>query len=77
MPTVIILAFISNSLIVVWVIVYIYFIYPREDVYVGTGDRADDGDEEINYQKESKPYFIFGEVIISLVNLPFYAQSYF
>ena len=78
LPIAVILAFITNCLIVIWVIVYIYLIYPHGDeVYVGSGERADDGEEETRYQKESKPYYIFWQVIISLLNLPFYADSYF
>jgi hypothetical protein len=46
LPTAIILAFVTEILLVVWVIVYIWFIYPRDEVFVGSGDRADDVEEE-------------------------------
>ena len=78
LPTAIILAFVTDILLVVWVIVYIWFIYPRDEVFVGTGDRADDGEEETNYSRSpSKPQYIFWAILLPLLNIPYYIYSYY
>ena len=51
-PAALIIATSCSLLIFVWIIVYIYAIYPHEHVWVGSGPAAAEGDEELNYHTE-------------------------
>ena len=47
-------AAIGALLIAIWITVYIECIYPYDDVYLGSGPKAESVDKEKNYEKESK-----------------------
>ena len=70
------LAFITSVLVFIWLIVYIYWIYPYEEVYVGMGDKAEEGEEETNYSKQSKMEFLIIWATFPLFNALFYFESW-
>eukprot|EP00355_Strombidium_rassoulzadegani_P002871 CAMPEP_0168611500 /NCGR_PEP_ID=MMETSP0449_2-20121227/2394_1 /TAXON_ID=1082188 /ORGANISM="Strombidium rassoulzadegani, Strain ras09" /LENGTH=173 /DNA_ID=CAMNT_0008651957 /DNA_START=68 /DNA_END=586 /DNA_ORIENTATION=+ len=70
------LAFISSLLIFIWIVVYVCFIYQFEDVYIGFGERAEEGQEETNYSKISKTDYIVIFGSWSLVSATFYLISW-
>ena len=47
-------AAIGALLIAIWITVYIECIYPYDDVYVGSGTKAESVEKETNYEKKSK-----------------------
>ena len=42
---------VTAILLILWVIIYIYCIYPYDEVYSGSGDKVADGEEDKNYTK--------------------------
>ena len=40
-PVALLLAFISSFLMFIWIIIYIYGVYQRDDLYVGNGKAAE------------------------------------
>ena len=51
LPTIMLLMWITALLLISLVLIYILAIYPYDDVYVGWGDKAADGEEETHYSK--------------------------
>ena len=43
------LGWITALLLLLWVTIYIYAIYPYDEVYNGSGPKAKEGEEEKNY----------------------------
>ena len=62
LPLAIILALSSAVAISLWVIIYIYCIYPNDDVYLGKGPKAEEGEEETNYTKTSKGMYVLNMI---------------
>ena len=79
LPLAVILAFTTSILIALWITIYICFIYPSDDdsVMVGTGDKAEEGQEDPNYSKTSKESYLAWMLIFPILNITFYLNSYF
>ena len=75
----ILLALTTSVLITIWVIVYICCIYhsPDGQVWVGSGERAEDGQEETNYSKQSKTQYLIIFLILPVLNIPYFIYHYF
>ena len=73
LPLAIILALTTAVLISLWVVVYIYCIYPDDEVYIGGGHKAEDGDEETNYTKTSKGMYVLNMIFNHLVFAIYYS----
>ena len=56
LPLAVILAFSTSVALALWITIYICFIYESDDgtVMTGTGDKAEEGQEETNYSQTSK-----------------------
>ena len=75
LPIALILATITSFLLVIWILVYIGAIYPKDKVYVNKWDKdtqlhVEDEDEHKHYRytKQSKGTYIFSHILSPLVN---------
>ena len=76
LPLAVLLAFITSITVVIWTVTYICFIYPREDIYIGIGDKAEEGEEETNYNKISRAEYLTAFATWPALSAIFYLFSW-
>ena len=76
LPLAVFLAFITSLTVLIWTITYICFIYPREDVFVGFGDKAEENEEETNYNKISRAEYLTAFCAWPFISTIFYLFSW-
>mgnify|MGYP002635153020 CR=1 FL=1 len=76
LPIALILAVLTNLLLIIWILVYICCIYPRHDIFVNRYDRdtevhdLDEGadDKKYKYSRQSKTYYIIAHCLAPVLN---------
>ena len=72
LPLAVLLACITGFLVSIWILVYISALYQYDDVFVGIGDKADEGQEETNYRSLSK-----SDYVVIFGAWPFLASAFY
>ena len=73
LPLAIILALTTAVSVSIWVIIYIYCIYPHDEVYLGKGPKAEDGEEETRYHTTSKSWYVVNMIFNHVAFAIYYA----
>ena len=72
LPLIMLLTALTAFLLILWIIIYIYCIYPYDEVYNGSGEKAPDGQEDTNYTKQPKWAYCLYMCSLWLANVIFY-----
>ena len=68
----------TSLAIAIWVTVYTLQLYPQgDDVLVGSGEKAPEGEPEKNYEKTSKQQFIIEQGLVAYFGIVLYPFFYF
>ena len=72
LPLAVLMGALGSLLVFIWIMIFILAIYPDDEIWMGTGPKAPDGQEELSYTKQSKDAYIVIQAGPHILNTIFY-----